>query len=110
MPNARTLALLALCVVAGSRLASAQTTGGISGTIKDDSGVVLPTAEVTITQTETGVKRTVIADEKGRFRVLNLSIGTYEVSAAMTGFQTAVQTGISLTIGREAVVDLMLKI
>lgn len=108
MLRAHTLALLIGLFVVGGHVASAQTTGAISGTVKDSSGGVLPTAEVVVTHTDTGIKRTTLADGQGRYRVLNLAIGTYEVAASLTGFQTAVQTGISLTIGREAVVELTL--
>ena len=45
-----------------------------------------------------------------RSRVTNLALGAYEVSAGLAGFQTAVRSGITLTIGREAVVNFTLKV
>ena len=68
-------------------LASAQTeTGRISGTATDEQGGVLPGATVTITNTGTGVTRTGVTDESGRYVFTNLQPGRYEVSAELTGF------------------------
>jgi hypothetical protein len=92
-------------LVAGAQVASAQTTGNIGGTVKDETGGVLPGATVTATNTQTGLARETVTDADGRYRITNLNIGNYDVTAAMTGFQTIVRRGISLTIGREAVVD-----
>ena len=45
----------------------AQSTAQISGTVKDQSGAVLPGVEVTVTQTDTGVKRTTVTNETGSY-------------------------------------------
>jgi hypothetical protein len=98
-------------LLVSSPFASAQTTTAtISGTVTDATGGVLPTAEVTVTNVDTGVTRSTVADEQGRYRLTNLNIGQYEVSASLAGFQTAQRRGIALTIGREAVVDLALSL
>jgi hypothetical protein len=89
---------------------SAQTTAAILGTVQDDTGGVLPGAEITVTNVETGVSRTSSTDERGRYRVTNLNIGQYEITASLSGFQSVVRRGILLTIGREAVVDLTLRL
>ena len=47
--------------------ALAQSTAQISGTLKDQSGAVLPGVEVTVTQTDTGIKRSVPTDETGSY-------------------------------------------
>src|SRR3712207_3783609 len=88
----------------GAFVALAQTTANISGSVTDATGGVLPRAEVVVTNADTNVTRTTTTDDRGRYHVANLSIGRYDVSANMTGFQTAVRRGIVLTIGREAVV------
>ncbi|MBI3940822.1 MAG: TonB-dependent receptor [Acidobacteria bacterium] len=88
-----------------------QSTGGtISGAVKDETQAVLPGATVTITNLETGMKRTVVTDDGGRYHALNLSLGKYEVRAELPGFQTTIWTGIELTIGRDAIADLVLKV
>src|SRR5690349_24885047 len=76
----------------------AQTTAQVSGTVKDQSGAVLPGAEVTATQTETGFKRTVVTDETGSYLLTNLPVGPYRFEAGLPGFRTYVQTGIVLQV------------
>ncbi len=82
----------------------------ILGTVQDATGAVLPGTEVTVTQVETTISRTVVSDDEGRYRIANLSLGNYEVAASLPGFQTQIQTGIELTIGRRALVDFTLRL
>ncbi len=84
--------------------------GAISGTVKDATGAVTPGAKITVRNVETGITRTVQSDASGRYLVTNLAPGHYEIQAELTGFQTEVRRGVSLTLGREAVVDLTLRI
>src|SRR5437867_8338308 len=89
---------------------SGQTVATILGTVKDESGAVLPGATVTVKSVETGSVRTAVTDETGRYRVPQLAVGNYEVQAELPGFQIAVRQGILLTLGREALVDFTLKV
>ena len=82
----------------------------VLGTIQDATGAVLPGVEVTATHVDTGLSRTVVSDDEGRYRIANLSLGDYEVAASLPGFQTEVQTGIELTIGRRAIVEFTLRV
>jgi len=86
------------------------TTGTISGTVQDSTGAVVPGVNITIRNTETGLTRAVASDEAGRYRAPNLPLGAYEVEGSKPGFQTEVRRGITLTVGREAVVNLPLKV
>ncbi|OFW36536.1 MAG: hypothetical protein A3J28_18735, partial [Acidobacteria bacterium RIFCSPLOWO2_12_FULL_60_22] len=86
------------------------TTGTISGTVQDSTGAVVPGVNITIRNTETGLTRAVASDEAGRYRAPNLPLGAYEVEGSKAGFQTEVRRGITLTVGREAVVNLPLKV
>ena len=86
------------------------TTGTISGTIRDTTGAVVPSATVTATNIETGIARTVASNSQGRYQLPNLPVGSYQLQAEMTGFQTALRSGIELTVGREAVVNLGLEV
>src|SRR5215475_1444441 len=88
----------------------AQATAQISGSVKDQTGAVLPGAEVTATQTATGAKRSAVSDESGSYILQNLSIGPYTIEAALPGFKTYVQTGIVLQVGTNPVVNAVLEV
>ncbi|MBI4458891.1 MAG: TonB-dependent receptor, partial [Acidobacteria bacterium] len=105
------LKILVVCLLAGQTVALAQvTTGTILGTVADPTGAVIPGSTITIRNVETGITRTVATDAGGRYRVQQLGLGDYEVTAESAGFQTVVRSGITLTVGREAVVDFSLQV
>jgi len=85
-------------------------TGTISGTVTDQSGAVTPGALLTIKHVDTGASRTVAANEAGRYSADALPVGNYEVTVSLAGFQTVVRSGVELTVGRNAVVDIALSI
>src|SRR5689334_21438643 len=88
----------------------AQSTAQVSGTIKDQSGAVLPGAEVTMTQTETGLSRNTITDETGSYLLTNLPVGPYRLEAGLPGFRTYVQTGIVLQVNGNPVINAQLEV
>ncbi len=87
-----------------------QTTGTVSGVVQDETGGVIPGAEVTAVNTETSATRTVLSDDEGRYRIPQLAPGSYELRAELTGFQTAVLQDISLSMAQEAVVGITLTV
>src|SRR5881296_1939681 len=106
----KTLKLWA-CLFVFTSLAGAQiTTGTISGTVSDSTGAVVPGVNVTLKSVEKGISRTVSTDEGGRYRAPELALGSYDVTAGADGFQTVIRSGITLTVGREAVVDFTLQV
>ncbi len=105
----RLSALLAAAALAAAPSARAQSTGGtVSGTLRDGSGAVLPGVTVVVTNTDTARARTVVTDGGGRYVAPDLQPGPYSVTATLEGFNSVVRAGITLTVGREAVVDLEL--
>ena len=101
--------ILILTVTMGT--ASAQlTTGTVAGNVTDGSGALIPGVDVTVTNPATGLTRDLITNEVGRYEAPNLPIGTYEVTAALPGFGTAIQQGVALTVGRTAVIDIVLQV
>src|SRR5262245_18977765 len=68
----------------------------LSGTVSDATGALIPGVDVTAKNTGTGVTSTSITNESGTYRFASLQPGQYEVSAALTGFQS--QT-FRLTLG-----------
>jgi hypothetical protein len=73
----------------------AQGTAQINGTVKDQTGAVLPGAEITATQTETGIARNTIANEAGLFALPNLAVGPYRVECRCRGSSSELRRSIS---------------
>src|SRR5262245_29312598 len=88
----------------------AQATAQISGTVKDQSGAVLPGTEITATQTETGITRNTISNETGSYVLSNLAVGPYRLEVALPGFRTYVQTGIVLQVNSNPVINAVLEV
>jgi len=102
---------LAVVMILGlPALLLAQGTGAISGTVTDTTSGVLPGATVVVKNTETGQTREVITDLRGHYSAPNLQPGPYDVMASLTGFGTVTRSGVRLTVGREAVVDIALTV
>src|SRR5436309_778835 len=106
----RSLICLAIFMMSGVTAIGQLTTATITGTVTDQSGAAVPGATVTLKNTDTGISRTAQTAENGKYEALSLPAGSYEISAALTGFRTVVHTGISLTVGQNAVVDFALQI
>src|SRR5438034_6991112 len=99
-----------LVLALASGMVWAQATAQIAGTVKDQTGAVLPGVEVTATQTETGVARTVVTNETGSYLLSNLPIGPYKLEATLPGFRTYAQTGIVLQVNASPVVNPVLEV
>ncbi|HLY63041.1 MAG TPA: carboxypeptidase-like regulatory domain-containing protein [Terriglobia bacterium] len=82
----------------------------VTGSVTDLSGAPVASAIVTARNLETGAARTITTDDGGRYLVLSLPVGKYEVRASKAGLQDVVRTGIDLVVGQEARVDLKLQV
>ena len=96
--------------IAVSNNAWSQATAQISGAVKDQSGAVLPGAEVTATQTETGISRNTVTNETGSYVLTNLAIGPYRLEASLPGFRTYAQTGIVLEVNASPTINPVLAV
>ncbi|MEP6636273.1 MAG: TonB-dependent receptor [Acidobacteriota bacterium] len=100
-----------LMLLALAAQSSAQTTSAsISGTVYDENSAFLKGVTIKARNLETEISRVVLTDAEGRYRITQLPPARYEVQATREGFQTAIRTGIELTVGREAPVDLTLRV
>lgn len=88
----------------------AQTAGTISGVVLDPSGGPLPRVQLTVTQTQTGLTRAAVTDERGRYILPVLPAGSYTLRAEREGFRTITQTGIELTVAETLEVNLALEL
>jgi hypothetical protein len=83
------LVLLSLCSVP---VRAQRITGDIAGEVTDATGAVLPNVTVTALNTGTNFSRSAVTSDTGAFRIPELPIGTYKVTASAEGFKSAVQT------------------
>src|SRR5688500_14688131 len=81
--------------------AAQRTAAGVSGTVQDATGALVPGATVTARNVETGASRTVVTDAAGRYTLSQLSIGAYEFTVELQGFQTLVRRGVELAVGQD---------
>jgi hypothetical protein len=86
------------------------TAASISGSVKDETGAVLPNAGIEVTNIETGVKRTTISQANGYFTLPGLPPGRYEARASLQGFTTTVQNNIGLSVAEQTFVNFVLKV
>jgi hypothetical protein len=100
---------LALASAGASAWAQA-TTAQISGSVKDSSGAVLPGVEITVTQTATGAKRSVVTNETGNYVLASLPLGPYMLEASLPGFKSYVQTGIVLQVDDSPIITVVLQV
>ena len=91
--------------------AAAQVSGAtLSGVVTDQSHSAVPNASISIQNVATGVKREVKANADGYYTAPNLLPGNYEVEVSANGFSTAVQRGVTLTVGNEQTVNFTMSV
>ena len=82
-----------------------QSIGTILGVVKDTSGGTLPQAKVSVTNTETNESRSALTSDDGAYRFPALKPGHYVVRVEKDGFKTQTDTGLTLDVAQELVVN-----
>ena len=82
----------------------------LNGTVLDSSGRTVAAAPVSARNVDTNTTFTATTTGAGFYVIPNLPPGRYDVSASYTGFSKTTQTGIALTVGQTATVNLTLKV
>jgi hypothetical protein len=85
------------------------TRGAISGTVKDQSGAVVPGATVTVTNIDTNASRVLVTDALGFYRAAAIEPGTYTVQSELAGFGTVETKNIVVVAASEVTIDFVLK-
>ncbi|HXM65745.1 MAG TPA: TonB-dependent receptor [Candidatus Acidoferrum sp.] len=101
-----------VCLLLATSVAQAQgvgSSGDITGTVTDSAGAVLPKVTVSVVDTQTGGRHTVMTDGAGQYRVAGLSPSTYEVSAALSGFATDLRKSVPVAVGQTVISDFRMK-
>src|SRR5215471_2844269 len=81
--------------------ALAQVNAGLSGTVSDASGALIPGVEVTAKNVKTGITDTRVTNETGSFSFPSLQPGTYTLEASLSGFQKAAYNNVELGQGQQ---------
>jgi hypothetical protein len=82
----------------------------IGGTVRDSTGSVLPAAQVTVTQTDTGLTRTAQSGPDGVYLLPSLPVGPYKLEVKKEGFGTYSQSGIVLQVGGSPTIEVTMQI
>lgn len=98
-------ALLLLLVSLGAPLATAQTSGKLSGRIIDESGQAVIGATVFIVETSRGAT----ADLDGYYTILNVPAGTYSVRLSSIGYSTQLTENVNIDIGQTTTLNATLQ-
>ena len=83
-----------------STLSFAQSTATLQGTVLDQSGAVVPNAQITITNIATNLSRTMQTDSAGTYQFAALPPGTYTVAVAAPNMQKVKIDQLKLDVSR----------
>jgi hypothetical protein len=108
----RITAVLRLSIVAFSTTVvfGQATDGNIEGVITDPAGAVITNAQVTATNTATNVKYETVSSAAGDYRLNNVPVGRYDVSATAQGFAAAKTSDVDVELNRTTPVNLSLTV
>src|SRR5207302_8513701 len=81
----------------------------IAGRVTDQNGAVIPSATVAATLIKTKVERTVVTDDDGRYKLIQLEPGVYSIKASFTNFATEEKTDLTTVAGQNVQLDFTLK-
>ena len=104
-----TVWLVSLMLLTGMAYGQA-ISGNIVGTVVDTSGAAVPNATVTATHTDTGVKTSATANSAGEYRLGNLPVGTYNVTATSSGFTPVTLGNVAVTLNQTVTANMTLKV
>ena len=109
-----TVAVVAIIVLGMSLNASAQSLAGLGalhGTVTDPNGAVIPKASVIVSNTSIGITRELVASSDGDFEASSLPPADgYQLTVKMAGFSTAITNNISVHVGEDLALPIVLKI
>jgi len=104
------ITLFVLCSFFLTINAAAQSDRGtIAGTVLDSSGGVVSDAKITVTSSDTGATYETVTGPTGGYRIPDVRVGTYSVTAAAQGFKTEARTGLVVQVNSTVSLDIILQ-
>ena len=96
----RTLCVAVVVFLSAVRVLGQGAVSEINGNAVDQTGSVLPGVTITITEESTGLTRTTVSNDSGRFVIPSVTPGRYTVRAELPSFRTQTQTGLTIAVGQ----------
>jgi hypothetical protein len=104
------MAILAISLVIVGSVAAQVISGDLVGTILDKTGAAVPGANIEAVNVATGVKLTTVANDNGEYRLNNLPVGVYNVSASAAQFGTTTVNGVRIELNNTLTQQITLEI
>src|SRR5262245_48958165 len=99
------IAVACTWIVAGSSLHAQTGAGEITGVVKDQDGVAVPGATITVTDIRTNLQRVVTSNGEGVYTTASLAPGDYRLDVELPGFKPLRREGLRLATGEKARID-----
>ena len=108
--HVRTLAVFVLIAGFGMIAHGQSITGTLVGTVTDQQGAVVPSAEITATNVDTGITHVATSNAQGEYRIEYLKVGNYTVEVKVKGFKSFLQKNVVLAVDQTQRVDTPLQL
>jgi hypothetical protein len=105
----RSFFVFMLVPVVTSMVLAQTTSARLTGNVTDRSGALIPKVRVTVHNTGTNLIQSTESDESGTYLFTVLPPGQYSLTAEAAGFEKSLQTGITLTVGQPATLNILLQ-
>jgi hypothetical protein len=105
-----TLGMFLVCLCVCRPAWGQQTTAAITGTVVDEGGAAINGATVTVTDTDRGTIYTAKTSNNGIYNFVRVPIGNYQVKAEAPGFQSEIQSALTLVLNQTARLDFKMKV
>jgi hypothetical protein len=100
----------AICLFAIHLNAQTTAVAQVSGLVTDASGAIVPSAQVTMTETDKDLVRTITSDTSGQYVLPNLPVGPYRLEVKANGFKDYVQNGIVLIVNNNIQINVAMQL
>src|ERR1700730_3649476 len=91
-------------------VARAQTTGSISGTMRDATGSVIPDLAIIARNVDTGVQQNATSNQDGLYAFTTLRVGRYQVDTFRPRFKPYKRSGLTIDVGTKLLIDIALEV
>src|SRR5262249_10680120 len=103
-------AIASMSLFSGHLYAQATASATLQGTVADQSGAVVPKAQVKVASIETGLTRETTSNDAGIYKFELLPAGTYEVRVSAKGFATAVFNKVDVSVSKTTTINATLSV